>query len=93
MTLVPQSRPRRAEGIVAQKIEDETVLLNPADGRYFTLDEVGGRIWELCDGIRSASEISAIIGEEYDAPPGVIEADVMELLGDLADEKLVVEAG
>ena len=37
-------------------------------GEYFTLDEVGGRVWELCDGTRSIDEIATIVTEEYDAP-------------------------
>ena len=67
------------------------VLLDPASGLYYSLDDVGGRIWELCDGSRLTSEVVAAIQEEYNAPPETIEADVLALLGELVDEKLVAE--
>jgi hypothetical protein len=84
---------RRSPGVLAQRVKPEeptTVLLDPQSGQYYTLDEVGSRVWELCDGSRKVAEIVDIIGQEYDAPADVIQADVIELLRDLTDEKLVV---
>jgi coenzyme PQQ biosynthesis protein PqqD len=84
--------PRRAEGVLARKGAEEFVLLDPESGAYFTLDEIGGRIWELCDGTRPLDEIAAILAGEYDAPREMIATDVKELIEDLARENLVGEA-
>jgi len=87
------SQLRRAPGVLSQRVkpdEPTTVLLNPQTGQYYTLDEVGSRVWQLCDGEKKVSEIVAAIGGEYDAPREVIESDVVDLLKDLSDEKLVV---
>lgn len=65
------------------------MLLDLDGGTYFTLNEVGARIWELCDGQRSAAQISAAVAEEYDAPSQTIERDVLELLTELQAEGLV----
>lgn len=81
--------PRRREGVLVQHVMDKVILLNPENGQYYALDEISGRIWELCDGEHSVSQLSAIIGQEYDAPAEIIAADVLELLGDLVDEQLV----
>jgi hypothetical protein len=84
------SRPRRGERILAQRGADALILLNPDDGQYFTLDEVGGRAWELCDGGRTVAEVATILHGEFDAPLDVIRTDVLELLNDLGRERLVV---
>jgi coenzyme PQQ biosynthesis protein PqqD len=86
-----ESYPRRQERILAKCVSDSWVLLNLDSGDYYALNEVGGRVWELCDGARSIAEIVAIISQDYEAPRETIEADVLELLQDLANEKLVVE--
>lgn len=84
-------RPRRRDGVLEQTVGASHVLLEPTSGLYYSLDEVGGRIWELCDGIRLTSDVVAVIQQEYDAAPETIEADVLALLAELADEKLVAE--
>ena len=83
-------RPERDERIVWRRGDDGVVVLNPKDGQYFSLDDVGGRIWELCEGDRSVAEIADALAAEYDAEPAAIQADALELLGELRDEGLVV---
>jgi len=73
--------------------DEELVLLDPDNGHYYTLDEVGTRIWELCDGGRSIAEIAGALDEEFDAPPETIRADLLELLEELSDGGLVLDAG
>ena len=86
------SRPKQREKVLAQRAADSLVLLNLEGGQYYSLDEVGARVWELCDGTRTVAELVSIIGREYDAPAETVRADVLELLTELADESLVVEA-
>ena len=83
------SRPQRRSDVLAQTAGDTVILLTPDSGEYFTLNEVGGRIWELADGSRSVAEIVAALAEEYEAPLEEIQADVLEVLGELAEERLV----
>jgi len=41
-----------------QQVEGDSVLLDIDSGEYFSLNEVGGRVWELCDGPRSIDSIA-----------------------------------
>ena len=86
----PDTRFRQKEGLLAQRAADTRVLLDPADGNYFALDEVSGRIWDLCDGNRTVAEVVATLCAEYDAPTETVEADVMEFLGELLTDGLVI---
>jgi hypothetical protein len=83
------SRLAHAEQILAQANVDSLILLNPQDGQYYTLDEVGARVWQLCDGRRAVADVIAAIHAEYDAPLAAIQTDIVELLDDLAREKLL----
>lgn len=83
------TRPGHRDGVLAQRAADSLVLLDPASGYYFALDDVGARIWELCDGARSVGEIVEAISCEYDAPAATVADDALELLNELVAEKLV----
>lgn len=82
-------RPQRDERVAWRRGEEGVVILNPTDGQYFSLDEIAGRIWELCDGEQSVAEIAAVLAQEYEAEPSVIGADALELIAELKAEGLV----
>jgi hypothetical protein len=81
---------RRQQGVLAQEARGQTVLLRLEDGGYYALDEVGARIWELCDGERAVGEIVGVLCGEFDAPEAIVRADVLEFIGDLRRERLLV---
>ena len=89
MPLQTDVRPSRKTRVLTQRAADTVVLLDPDSGEYFSLDDVGGRIWELCDGTRTVAEIAAILSTEYDADAADIEDDVSELLAGLEDASLL----
>ena len=83
------SRPAPAHGVLAQRSAETMILLRPVNGQYYTLDEVGARVWELCDGTRCVADLVSTIQAEYDAPADMIEADILDLLDELTREQLV----
>jgi Coenzyme PQQ synthesis protein D (PqqD) len=87
-----QSYPVRKEQVIAQKASDEFLLFNMHDGNYYSLNEVGSRIWELCDGDHSVEQLIQTLTREYDAPSDSVAKDVLELLEEFRNGKLIVEA-
>jgi hypothetical protein len=83
--------PRRQEQIIVQKGSKEVLLFNMDDGSYYALNEVGNRIWELCDGTLRVAQLVCILAKEYNAPAEIIETDILELLEDLRSKNLIVE--
>ena len=75
-----------------QEMNGTRLLLDSETGNYFTLDEIGSRVWTLCDG-RQAVAIVDELSAEYDAPSSQIRDDVLELLRELASERLIRESG
>ncbi len=84
-----ESHPRRADRVVAQQVSGSAVLLNPDNGEYYALDGVGERVWELCDGTRSVPDLVSLLCQEYEVSATTMEVDLLELLKDLARERLV----
>lgn len=82
-------RPSHADQVIAQQTCGALVLMSIDKGQYYSLNELGCRIWQLCDGVRPVAEIIQIIGDEYDVSLDRVQHDVLTLLQELADEHLV----
>jgi Coenzyme PQQ synthesis protein D (PqqD) len=80
----------RRERVIVQQVEGDSVLLDIDSGEYFTLNEVGGRVWELCDGADTVDAIIETICAEYDADQGTVATDVQALFDALVGAGLVV---
>jgi hypothetical protein len=79
-----------AADVVSTAIPGETVILDPRGDRYFSLDGVGPRVWELLQASTTVADVVYQISDEYDVEPDVCERDVRALLGDLVDRGLVL---
>ncbi|HVB33760.1 MAG TPA: PqqD family protein [Patescibacteria group bacterium] len=86
------SCPQRKQQVIAQKASNDFLLFNMQDGNYYSLNEVGGRIWDLCDGNRTLRQIVDILAAEYEAPTETLKEDALGLLEELRSGKLIVEA-
>jgi coenzyme PQQ biosynthesis protein PqqD len=87
----PESCLRQGERILSQQASGTLILLHLDTGEYYALNDVGRRVWELCDGTRQVADVVALLCQEYDAPAETIAADVLALVQELAYEQLVVE--
>jgi len=85
------TRPRRKDEIIAQQASSIVLLLNMDDGSYYSLNEVGGRVWDLCDGTRTVEQVVSTLALEYDVPAQTLELDILELLDGLRSKNLIEE--
>ena len=83
-------RLRRRDRVLARQAAGTLVLLDLDSGQYFSLDGVGARAWELCDGERDVGAILDALGDEYDAPIEVVREDLIAFLREMLDEALLV---
>ena len=81
----------RRERVMTQQVEGDAVLLDIDSGEYFSLNEVGGMVWELCDGSRSVEDVAELISSEFDVDTSAALSDAIELLESLVGAGLVVE--
>ena len=72
-----------------QATGDEAVLLDLASERYFGVNAVGARAWQLLSTDPSAEAAFNTLLGEYEVTPAQLEHDLLALLKQLADDGLV----
>jgi hypothetical protein len=70
-------------------VGEEAVLLDLASSRYFGLDGVGTRIWQLLAEHRRLSAVADLLLAEYDATSEQIDGDLAAFVGELAGRGLL----
>jgi len=74
---------------VAADVAGETVLMSLERNRCYGLGEIGSDIWARIQSPVRVADLIGQLSEEYEAVPGLIEKDVLDLLTQLADEGLI----
>ncbi len=78
--------------VAAKVIDGEAIILNLANGLYYSLDRVGSVVWELVGQRRSVEEIAAHLSGSYQVPLDTARDDVQQLVSELQEERLVTAA-
>ncbi len=80
----------KPEPLVLSVVRDrDAALLDLRSQRYFTLNEVGRRIWVLLSRGTEHAVIVELLAEEYDAPFEVIASDTSAIVDALVKARLV----
>jgi hypothetical protein len=69
--------------------EGEIAILNLKDGVYYGLNSVGSRIWNLIQTPKSVAELREVLLAEYDIDVEVCTRELMDLLDNLSNKKLI----
>ena len=86
-----------SEDVVAREIEGELIIvplvagIGDLEDDLFSMNKTGKAIWDQLDGKKSLDEIAVALGQDYDAPPGEIERDVLGLVQELVKRRMLVE--
>jgi len=86
-----------SQDIVARKIEEELIIVPLAAGvgdmedDLYSLNETGKAIWERLAEDKSLKEVAKALSDEFAAPPGEIENDVVGLAMELLKRRMIVE--
>ena len=83
---------RTAEILYAAVGEEEAVMMSVAAGRYYGLNAVGRRIWELLERPRTVTELCMRLCEEFEVDAQTCEAEVLTYVDTLIGNGIVHEA-
>ena len=72
-------------------VDGEIVMFSPGQGAYFGLDAVGTRVWELLEEPRTIDDVCTILIEEFEVDAKTCHDDLIALVEQLRDAKLVSE--
>lgn len=87
------TRFRSRTGVSTARQAGTTILLDLNRGQYYTLNEVGGRIWDMLEYGASTSDILTRLAQEYDVAREPLEADTTAMLERLQEAKLIEAFG
>ncbi len=86
-----------SKDIVAREIEGEVIIVPIAAGigdmedELYTLNETGRAVWKKLDGKASLETVIASLRSEFEGSTGEIEKDVLGLVGELVERRMLVE--
>jgi hypothetical protein len=83
------SVPRKSERIAARAVDGKAVVVVLDARKLHTLNAVGTRVFELCDGVRDVSAIATGIAAAFDVDVDIAERDVLAFLRQLIAEGAV----
>lgn len=76
-------------GVIVNRLGDDTVALNLANGTYYGFDLVGTRIWEKLVAGEEVSSICLLVAAEFAVPLDQVEADARTYLHELLEHDLI----
>jgi hypothetical protein len=76
--------------VVASLIDGEPIMINLSSGVYYSMDGVGGFIWERIAAAHSVEEIAAALTESFEVSLEQARNDVINLAAQLLAEDVVV---
>ena len=79
----------RRNDIDTTDLNGEIVMMDLEKGRYFSLNGVGSRIWEIIEEPIGINKIVDCLLEEYDVNRNECEENVLEFLGKLYDANII----
>jgi hypothetical protein len=89
MTLHPTQKLIVSPDVIVQDLGEESVLLNLKTEKYFGLDDVGTRMWEVLSQSESIATACALLLSEYDVTEDLLSQDLLELVQKLSKHGLV----
>ncbi len=75
--------------VLIRFLDQESVLLNLDTERYFGLDAVGTRMWQLVTAAPNIESAYQQLSDEFDVNPQILRANLTELLEHLAENGLI----
>jgi hypothetical protein len=82
-------RPREEE-VASKVIDGEAIIINLANGVYYSMDKVGALVWDLLQAGHTLEEIVVGVTGRYDVAREQAESNVQDLVQELVQENLVV---
>jgi Coenzyme PQQ synthesis protein D (PqqD) len=81
----------RNNSTISGKLNDELVMMDIQKGKYFSLNPIATRIWDLLEKPLSLNELCALLMEEYEVEADQCLAEVAEHLEEMVKLGLVIE--
>ena len=79
----------REQEVASKVIDGEAIIINLANGVYYSIDKVGALVWDLLQAGHTLEQVIGAVTARYDVTREQAESDARELVGELVQENLV----
>lgn len=76
-------------GLTAADLGGEAVVLDTQSGRYYGLNELGARIFEIARKPRTIDQIVHALLQEYEVEADTLKADLLSFLREMEERHLI----
>ena len=89
-TLYPDTVIQRVSHTLSAEVDGSVVMMDVEQGLYFGLKGSGAEIWSRLTHPVTVQELTESLCRDYEAPPEIIRQELLELLTDLANRRLLL---
>lgn len=75
--------------VIFRELLGEAVVLNLGNEKYYSLDDIGTRVWQLLTGSATIEQAYQALLVEYDVEPDVLRKDLDDILNRLLENELI----
>lgn len=83
-------RPAQNPDTAVRVIDSLAFVMDASSSQLHSLNEVGTRVWDLCDGTHTVEEIVTVIADEFHADRVTVQSDVLTYFDVLLEKSLIV---
>ncbi|PIV58384.1 MAG: PqqD family protein [Bacteroidetes bacterium CG02_land_8_20_14_3_00_31_25] len=80
----------RKKELLSSRMDNEIVMMHPESGKYFALNPVASRIWDLLETPHNLNELVEKLLKEFDVSEETCCKEVSAFLKEMSEKKLVV---
>lgn len=82
---------QRNSKTISGRLSDELVMMDMDKGKYFSLNPVATRIWDLLADPMSVEELCSLLMEEYEVEANQCQKDVEDVIEKMKKLNIVLE--
>lgn len=76
---------------ISGRLHDEMVMMNLEHGKYYSLNPVATRIWDLLEEPMDADALCSVLMNEFEVSPERCHAEIVEYLAEMLKIGLILE--
>ena len=79
----------RKKELFSSRMDNEIVMMHPESGKYFALNPVASRIWELLETPHNIKELEETLLKEFDVETDTCHKEVSIFLEEILEKNLI----
>lgn len=84
-----ETKVAQSQDIMASSVDSEVVMANISTDKYYGLNPVSTRIWQLLEQPKSLVEVCDVLVEQYDVDKQICQNDVLTFVRKMVDEQIL----